>query len=255
MNKASRHIDFDCVFRPNFAVVEERRGKVRLYPHTEQLPLLHRALDYEFKTALPDRIARTDKRGDGFRKNLLKHAAIMFCNCFNAGRTDGLQLHALPDRDLVTRLTIVQQATTETRRGPLHRFKFYGGADFFEEIRLSGRRVAFTDHVLQRFCARVPNNVGEDLSYLLLAFYGTPLIALPVGPGLAFIVTYMDSILAFPFELEDGEIVLTTCLTINEMNSLERQLPPLAFNLHYGETCTCRVCAIGYRQEMDDGHF
>lgn len=122
MNTASRHVNFDSVFRPNFEVVEERRGKVRLYPHTEQLPLLHRALDYEFKTALPDRIARTDKRGDGFHKNLMKHAGLIFCGIFNASRPDGLQLHSLPDWDLVTRLTIVQQATTETRRGLGRRF-------------------------------------------------------------------------------------------------------------------------------------
>lgn len=237
MQQGSRHVDFACAFRPDFEVVEQRHGKVRRYPHTDQLPLLQRALDLEFKNALPGRIARTDKRGDGFHKNLLKHAGLQFCSFFNAARPDGLLLQALPDPDLVTRVTIVQHITEERRRGPLHRFKFYGGPDFFTEIRLAGRRVVFTDHVLQRFCTRVPNNVGENLSFLLLAFFGTPIIALPVGPGLAFMVTYLESILAFPFELENNELVITTCLTINEMNSLERQLPPLVFNPHYGETC------------------
>jgi hypothetical protein len=115
-----------------------------------------------------------------------------------------------------------------------HRFNFYGGAAFQPDIRISGRRLVFTDHVLERFGARVPNKVGEHLSWLLLAFFGSPLIALPVGPSLAFILPYHDAILAFPFELEHNELVITTCLTIHEMNSLERQVPPLAFNVHYG---------------------
>ena len=69
---------------------------------------------------------------------------------------------------------------------------------------------------------------------LLLAFFGSPILALPAGPGLAFILPYHDTLLAFPFELEEHELVITTCLTIHEMNSLERQVPTLAFNVHYG---------------------
>ncbi len=229
-----KHEPFQSIFRPDFEVVEERQGRVRLYPHTEQLPKLHRALNLEFLNALPNHIARTDKRGNGFQKNLLKHAGMAFCNMFNAARPDGLHLQSLPDADLVSRLTVVQQATEETRRGVRHRFKFHGGAEFQPDIRISGRPLVFTDHVLQRFGARVPNRVGEHLGMLLLIFFGSPIIALPVGPSLAFITPYHDSILAFPFELEDDELVITTCLTIHEMNSLERQIPPLAFNVHYG---------------------
>ncbi len=135
-------------------------------------------------------------------------------------------------------MAIVQQITEPARQGPLHRFRFYAGADFFPEIRLSGRRLVFADHVLQRFSARVPNNVGEDLSQLLLTCFGTPYVALPAGPGYAFIVTYDDSILAFPFKVNDEEFIITTCLTLNEINSLDRELPPLTFNLHYGEAFT-----------------
>ena len=40
-----KHEPFQSIFRPDFEVVEERQGRVRLYPHTAQLPLLHRALD------------------------------------------------------------------------------------------------------------------------------------------------------------------------------------------------------------------
>lgn len=231
-----KHEPFQSLFRPDFEVVEERQGRERRYPHTAQLPKLHRALDLEFKNALPGYLARVDRRGDGFHKNLLKHAGMTFCSLFNAARTDGLHLQSMPDPDLVSRVTVVQQVTEDTRRGAQHRFNFYGGADFQPDIRISGRRLVFTDHVLQRFSARVPNKVGEHLSFLLLAFFGSPLIALPVGPGLAFLLPYHDTLLAFPFDLEHNELVITTCLTIHEIHSLERLIPPLAFNVHYGET-------------------
>lgn len=102
-----KHEPFQSIYRPDFEVVEERQGRVRRYPHTEQLPNLHRALNLEFLNALPDHIARTDRRGDGFHKNLLKQAGITFCNLFNAVRSDGLHLQSLPDPDLVTRLVVV----------------------------------------------------------------------------------------------------------------------------------------------------
>jgi hypothetical protein len=229
-----KHEPFQSIYRPDFEVVEERQGRVRLYPHTEQLPKLHRALNLEFLSALPGHIARTDRRGDGFHKSLLKHAGMAFCNIFNGARPDGLHLHAMPDMDLVTRLVVVQQATEETRRGVRHRFKFYGGAEFQPDIRISGRPLVFTDHVLERFSSRVPNVVGEHLGMLLLIFFGSPILAMPVGPSLAFVLPYHDTLLAFPFELEEDELVITTCLTVHEMNSLERHIPPLAFNVHYG---------------------
>ncbi len=229
-----KHAPFDSIYRQDFEVLEERRGGVVRYPHTEQLPLLLRALNLEFYGALPGHIARTDRRGDGFHKILLKSAALMFCNVMNAARTDQLRLYPLPDPDLVARVAIVQQITENPGHNPLHHFRFYAGADFFPEIRLSGRRLVFADHVLQRFSARVPNNVGADLSELLLAFFGTPHIALPVGPAHAFVVNYTDSILAFPFKMDDEKFLITSCLTINEINSLSKEAPPLVFNLHYG---------------------
>jgi hypothetical protein len=82
----------------------------------------------------------------------------------------------LPDADLVTRASIVQQVSEDTPLGRTHRFRFYGGEDFFPEIRLSGKRIVFADHVLQRFSARVPNSLGEDLSNLLMVFFGTPIL-------------------------------------------------------------------------------
>jgi len=233
-----KHNPFQSSYREEFEVIEQRLGHTTLYPHTDQLPHLHRALTYEFYGPLPDRIARVDKRADGFHKILLRHAALMFCGIINDARTDQLRLHSLPDADLVTRLTLVQQVTESTPLGRVHRFRFYGPDGFFPEIRLSGKRLAFADHVLQRFSERVPNPVGSDLSQLLSAFYGNNLIGLPVGAGRAFVMGYQDSILAFTYKESDDEYFLTTCLTVNEMSSLRAESPVRAYNFHYGAAFT-----------------
>jgi hypothetical protein len=233
-----RHAPFKSIYRENFEVVEERHGHVSLYPHTEQLPLLLRALNLEFLGGLPDRIARVDHRADGFHKIIRRHAALVYCANLNRARADRLRLFQLADLDLVAHVSIVQQITKSTPLGRLHRFRFYAGEHFFPEIYLSGKRVAFADHVLQRFSARVPNNIGEDLTFLLLGFFGTPIVSMPVGKSFAFVVTWHDSMLAFTYKETPREYIITTCLTINEINSLERQLPAFAYNLHFGETFT-----------------
>jgi len=230
----SLHVPFHSIYRENFEVVQERQDRVALFPHTEQLPLLLRALNFEFLGKLPDRVARADHRADGLTKILRYYAATLFCELVNRARADRVRLFALPDAHLVCRVAIVQQITADTARGQVHRFRFYAGADFLPEIRLSGRRLVFADHVLQRFSARVPNNIGEDLTNFLEIFYGQPLISLPCGPGRAFVVPYRGSILAFPYgEEKPGEYIVKTCLTLNEINELTPEMPPCAHNFHY----------------------
>jgi hypothetical protein len=230
-----KHNPFQSIYRENFEVLEQRLGNVSHYPHTEQLPLLLRAINLEFLGGLPDRIARVDRRADGFHKIMRYHAALMFCATLNRARPDRLRLFHLFDPDLVAQVSIVQHITESHPLGRLHRFRFYAGENFFEEIRLSGKRVAFADHVLQRFTARVPNNVGEDLTYLLIGFFGTPIVSMPVGKSPAFVIRWHESMLAFTYKETPAEYLLTTCLTINEINSLERRLPAYAHNFHFGE--------------------
>jgi hypothetical protein len=233
-----KHLPFQSIYRSDFEVVEERHGKVRLFPHTEQLPVLHRALNLEFLGALPGRIARVDHRADDFHKIILRTAALMYASAANASRPDELRLFQLLNPDRVAKVAIVQQITKDTRLGRCHRFRFYAGPDFFPEIYLSGKRVVFADHVLERFSKRVPHHVGEDLTDLLLTFFGGAMIGLPVGPGRAFILCCDDSILAFPYKESEDEFFITTCLTTNEINSLGQELPPQAFNFHYGPAFT-----------------
>src|SRR5437588_627836 len=118
-----KHIPFQSIYSEQFEVVEQKHGHVHFYPHTDQLPILLRALNLEFLGSLPDRIARVDKRADGFHKLLRRQAAMMFCGNINSSRTDQLRLFELPDSDLVSRLSIVQQISEDTPRGRTHRFQ------------------------------------------------------------------------------------------------------------------------------------
>jgi hypothetical protein len=61
---------------------------------------------------------------------------------------------------------------------------------------------------------------------------------MPVGKSPAFVVIWHDSMLAFTYKETPDEYLLTTCLTVNEINSLERRYPAYAYNLHYGEAFT-----------------
>jgi hypothetical protein len=230
-----KHSPFESIYRQNFEVVEQRQGKVTLFPHTDQLPLLFRALNLEFHGGLPGRIARVDHRADGFHKIVLRTAAMLFCNSLNCSRSDRLRLFCLINPDLVAKVAIVQQITESAPLGSCHRFRFYAG-DFFPEIRLGGKRLVFADHVLQRFSARVPNNIGEDLSSFVTAVFGSPAIDMPCGRGRALIFPWGDSLLALPYKETRDDFFVMTCLTVNEINALDIEMPPQTFNLHYGST-------------------
>jgi hypothetical protein len=228
-----KHLPFQSIYRPDFEVVEQRHGKTTYYPHTDQLPALHRAIDLEFRGGLPGKLARVDRRADDYYKLALRTAGQFFCPLIHGARADNLVLYPLYDRDLVTRIAIVQQITEQTRRGPLHCFHFYAGPSFSTDIFLNGKRLLFSDHALERFSTRVPNSIASHLSELIHIIYGAPMISLPAGKGRAFIVPHGESILAFTYLESDTQFVITTCLTVNELNILEQEVPVRGHNLHY----------------------
>jgi hypothetical protein len=235
-----KHLPFQSIYRENFEVVEQRQGNVTLYPHTDQLPLLARALNLEFHGPLPGRLARVDHRASGYLKLTRSFAAALFCNYINGPRPDRLRLYPLLTRDLVARIAVVQQITEHTELGRSHRFRFYAGEDFSTEIYLSGKRIVFAEHVLQRFSSRVPNHVGTDLAVLLSDFFTLPIISLPINRGRALVISYDKSMLAFPYRESADEYFLATCLTVNEINSLGRSVQ--ALNFHYGPRFTPPTC-------------
>jgi hypothetical protein len=233
-----KHLPFKSIYRENFEVVEQRQGRESRFPHDDQLPIIWRALDMEFRDGLPGRFARVDKRADGFHKVVRRHCALMYCMSVNGVRSDGVRLMSLPDQDLVGQVAVVQQVTRECRKGRTHEFRFYAGPNFQPEIRLSGKRVVFSTHALERFSTRVPNFVGADITHLLLAFYGTPVFSMPLGVGSALVVPYDKSLLAFTYKESPDEFFITTCLTVKELSILKFRLPPLVYNWHYGESFT-----------------
>ena len=95
-----KHVPFESIYRQEYEVVEEHRGNLRLYPHTDQLPIISRAINLEFYGALPNKVAHVDHRGDGFHKIILQEAALMFCAGVNGCRSDRLRFIALTDENL-----------------------------------------------------------------------------------------------------------------------------------------------------------
>jgi hypothetical protein len=233
-----KHLPFRSNYRQDFQVVEERRGKVTLFPHTEQLPLLWRALNFEFAHPLPDRVVRTDHRGDAHRKLMLRDAVHLFCNHVNRDRPDDVRLFKYKTPELVSKVAIVQHIKESTPQGLAHRFRFYVGTDFVPDLHLNGHRIVFAGHVFERFSKRVPHRVGEDLRDLLLAFTGSCMFSMPIGAGRAFVVPYFNSLLAFTFKETPEEYFITTCLSVCELNGLVLEDPVQVAYLHYGPDFT-----------------
>jgi hypothetical protein len=233
-----KHFKFDSKHLTDFVVVDERRDNISLYPHTQQLAKLHVALYKEFRAPLSQIIARVNRYSDDFKKIVRYYSAHAFCQFINSGRSDRLRLHCLLDPDKVAQVTIVQQITEHNKLGGSHQFRFYGGADFFPEIRLSGKRLVFSNHVLKRFNQRAHNLLTEELSAFLDIFFRSSVIGMTINDGQALVLPNMDEFLAFTYEETDSETFLTTCLDQSMVYDLRGSLPIRSFNLHYGEAYT-----------------
>src|ERR1051326_1698760 len=79
MRGETRHWPFESKYLRDFEVVEECRNGLRLFPHTDQLPLLSKAIHREFEWGLTSRLANADHRADHWRKLQLRGAALAFC--------------------------------------------------------------------------------------------------------------------------------------------------------------------------------
>ncbi len=233
-----KHVPFESIYRQEYEIVEEHRGNLRLYPHTDQLPIISRAINLEFYGALPNKIAYADHRADGFHKIALHEAALMFCAGVNGCRSDRLRLLGLMDEHLVAKPAVVQQISEHTPRGLRHRFRFFFSDHFFPDIYLSGKAIVVSDHILQRFSARVPDNVADDLVLFLLLLYGSPTVSMPVGHGRALVMPCIRSLVAFTYDETDTEYILTTCLTVDQIHSLVLEKPVQPVNFHYGPQFT-----------------
>lgn len=230
-----KHYNFGSSHLSNFKVEEESWRNVRLFPKTNQLPALHKALEREFSAPLSQIVSRVNAYSDDFWKIVRKACAFGFCHYINSGRPDKLRLFCLLDPNKVARITIVQQMTRHEPRGAIHSFRFYGGSDFFPEIRMSGRKLLFTDHVLQRFQQRAQNVLVEELSAFLNVFFNSCVIGMKVNRRDALMLASHKEFLVFAYRKDPSEYVITTCLPKEMVHDLKAQLPAKVFTLHYGE--------------------
>ncbi len=232
----SHHHQFNSKYLDDIHLVEERRDNETRFPHTDQLQKLLRALTHEFNSGLPQKIATVDHRATDFLKIQRAQAVILFCLYINRARKDRLRLFPIFDENLVSRISIVQRrAANDPEKGTIHRFKFYAGDDFFREVYLNGRRVSFAGHLLDRFSERVPNHIGADLTEFLTMFFGTPVVIMSNNNEGAAVFGYRNSAVFLPVRRtdDDKEYFFPTCLTVNEVNKLEPQLPPPAYVFHF----------------------
>jgi hypothetical protein len=235
---STRVLPSHLAYLRDFNLVEERRGDVRLFPHTEQLPAIFKAIQNEFLTGLSARMANTDQRADDFRKFTLSFVVKCFCLQFNSIGEDTLLVLPYFSRDGVAGLSVAQHIQKSEELGIKHSFRFFAGKDFLPPIFLSGKQFAFASHVLDRFRERVTSGSSRNIGELLwLLFSSSANIALrPNGNGEA--IVKPDFRLVFPYEESANEYLFMTCLTDNEVRYLSPVEPPRRLYFHYGQTFT-----------------
>jgi hypothetical protein len=237
MKPAPKTRPFDSDYLRDFFVADFRLGDEVHYPHYAQLPKLWRALNMEYTTFLPPRISRADHRASDLVKIMRSISTDYFCGAFNGKRSDGIVVVCLHDRNLVAQIAIVQHIQRSTNMGTVNSFKFFAGDDFFQEVYLNNRRLLFADHLLQRFSERTPAFIGTTAGDLLGVLFNFPSVGMMCNGTPAFVYPHLDSIIALPVRLVGQDYFFPTCLSINEINTLEPIYPPPTFTLHYDPHC------------------
>jgi hypothetical protein len=236
-------------YLPNFNLVEERQGDgCRLFPHTQQLPEIFKAIQKEFLAGISARMANTDQRADDFRKFALSWVVNQFCLNFNSIGEDTLLVFPYYSRDGVAGLSVAQHVQKSEAGGINHSFRFFAGKDFLPPIFLSGKNIVFASHVFDRFQERVTNGTGRNIGELFwLLFSSFAIIVLsPNGHGEAAVTSH--PFLFFPYQESASEYIFKTCLTVNELQDLSPVEPPRRLYFHYGEAFTApasRIASVG----------
>ena len=236
MKPSVRAWAFESKYLRDFAVVEERHNGLRLFPATEQLPLLAPAIEQEFRAGLTTRLAATDGRADPWRKLQLREAAMAFSNVVNAARPDHLHIRQYYPPDLVTQIAIVQQITESTPGGNRHWFRQYRGTDFLPDIYLSGKRVVFSGHAIARYAQRTLSEYAHPTNSLIGEFWHNIIAVLQLdGHSPAFVLTTTDqSVAILPFEETATEFFILTTLSPHQTRTLTAPEPLRRVHLHYG---------------------
>jgi len=235
-----RHWPFESKYLRDFEVVEERRDGYRLFPHTEQLPLLSKVINDEFQRGLTTRLAKTDARADEWRKLCLWNIAGSFCNFLGVARPDHLHVQPFLTPDRVARIALVQQISRTTDGGLQHTFRYFHGTQFLPDVHLVGKRPVFSSHAIDRFAQRINVSNGHAVNFLLTEFFATPPVLLKLDGSAGVAAAYLagESMAAMPFEMYDDEVLFLTTLSPNEISDAVAPHKPTRMHLHFGPEYT-----------------
>lgn len=237
MRGETRHWPFESKYLRDFEVVEERRNGLRLFPHTDQLPLLSKAINREFEFGLTSRLVYADHRADHWRKLQLYEAVQVFCSIINAARPDRLHVSPYYTPELLTRIAVVQHITETCPGGLAHRFRFFRDESFLPDVHLAGKQMVFASHVMDRYEERALRTAYHPLAMFLIEFFGSaklPVRLLGNRPGLAFLTG--GSMVAMPYKETAHEYFFLSTLSPVKIDvlTIPEPLPPM--HLHYGPT-------------------
>ncbi|MCG3150303.1 MAG: hypothetical protein PCFJNLEI_03786 [Verrucomicrobiae bacterium] len=237
MKSPVRAWPFESKYLRDFAVVEERRGQLRLFPATEQLPLLSKAIDAEFKAGLTERLAHTDARANGFRKHQLAEIALFFCTVANRARPDHLHIQPYYTPDLLTQIAVVQQITEVGVGGNRHWFRYFYRDAFLPDVFLCGKRPVISGHALTRYSERAVRwDCAPVVSLLTHLVYRPPLFLCLNENQTVFAFEAESSVVVMPFEETTTEFFFLTTLSPDGRSTLGPLTPVRPAHFHYGPT-------------------
>ena len=239
MKPSVRAWPFESKYLRDFAVVEEHHNQLRLFPATEQLPLLAHAIEQEFRAGLTTRLAATDGRADPWRKLQLWKAGSAFCNFLNSDRSDQLHVQPFYTPEFVTQIAVVQHISQAEAGGNRHWFRAFRNTAFLPDIYLSGKRVTFSSHAIDRYAQRVLTFHAHPAVMLVGEFFHSVITVLQLnGDRPALAIEAGGTVVVFPFEETATEFFILTALGPKEITYLAPLAPPRRLNLHYGPVFT-----------------
>jgi len=239
MKQSVRAVAFKSKYLRDFSMVDERHGSRHLFPATEQLPALSRAIDEEFKAGLTSRLAATDGRADSWRKLQLWKSGTAFCQIINSERPDHLHIQPVYTPEFVTRIAVVQHITQSESGGNRHWFRAYRDNAFLPDIYLSGKRVSFSSHAIERYNQRSTNNHVNPTVALVSEFFYTVITVVKLNdtnPALA--IDAGGTLAVLPFEETATGFFILTTLSPHEVIHLAPIVPMRRLYLHYGPAFT-----------------
>ena len=167
---------------------------------------------------------------------LLYLTLVVFCRRLNCDRPDRLIFSWAITPNLQFKLAVVQHVITSSPQGSIHSFRWFVRDDFYLDIYLSGKRVTFTSHVIERYTQRITGQVAQsvcDLIHVLISSSALVMRANRVGSAIG-VVHDSNVLCAFTFVETDTEIRFTTCLSTDEISHLEILQPIRHLFFHYG---------------------